>query len=150
MGLSTFMLNSLLVVVASGFNYGHFAFAGWTGWPTGDSPFAAYQSPMLTQLRFGPVPIPTPLITRFPTIPTPTFLMPFPTMPTFPSVQDIANSVPKRGGTYTGVAVSTQAEAKLNGDGTVIKKGGSTIVINDDGKVTVQTSGDAPPVVGIK
>ncbi|CAH1639538.1 unnamed protein product [Spodoptera littoralis] len=46
MGLSTFMLTAFLVVMTSGFNYGHFFLAGWPGWPTGDNPFAGYHSPM--------------------------------------------------------------------------------------------------------
>lgn len=69
---------------------------------------------------------------------------PFPTMPpmgfpAIPSVQDIAGSIPA-GGTYNGVMVSTQSESKRNEDGTVVKSGGSTVMINDNGKVTVEKS----------
>nr|AXY94668.1 seroin transcript 1B [Spodoptera frugiperda] len=124
------MLTAFLVVMTS---------AGWPGWPTGDNPFAGYHSPMLSALRFGPISMPNPGFPKFPTIPSPTFLFPFPTMPTFQSIQDMVKTMPNKG-SYSGVVVSTQTESKMKDDGTLVKKGGSTIVINDDGKVTVHTS----------
>ncbi|XP_035446983.2 uncharacterized protein LOC118273898 isoform X1 [Spodoptera frugiperda] len=150
MGFSTFVLTIFLVVMTSGFNYGHFFLAGFPGWPTGDSPFTGYQSPMLTSLRFGPISMPTPGIPKFPTIPAPTFLYPFPTIPTFQSIQDMIKTMPNKGGSYSGVVVSTQTESKMKDDGTLVKKGGSTILINDDGKVTVHTTGDNPPDISDK
>lgn len=69
----------------------------------------------------------------FPTMPTITF-------PPLPSASDIVNAKPGKGGTFTGVMISSKTQAKRKEDGTIVKESGSTIVMNDNGVVTVKKS----------
>ncbi|CAH0592263.1 unnamed protein product [Chrysodeixis includens] len=147
MAFTTVLMTALLVTFASGYNYRRLFLAGFPAWNE-DFPFPGFPAPMVS-LRFAA----PQTMAGVPKFPFPFFGgFPFPTMPpmgfpAIPSVGDISSTIPASGGTYNGVMVSTQTESKRNEDGTVVKSGGSTVMINDNGKVTVEKTGDAPPEI---
>ncbi|KAJ8736551.1 hypothetical protein PYW08_007207 [Mythimna loreyi] len=116
--------------------------AGFPGWPNNDNTYSGFPSPMIPSLRFGP---------GMPGLPNfgqnmPFFQFPvFPTI-TFPPMPDIANVKPGKGGTFTGVMISSKTQAKRKEDGTIVKETGSTILMNNDGVVTVKKTGNAPDI----
>lgn len=142
MAFTTFLTIASLVTIAS---------AGFPAW-NDDYAFPGFSSPLMT-MRFAAPPVvspptmpgmpkfPFPFFGQFPAFPT----MPSMTFPPMPSLADIAKAKPGKGGTYNGIVVSMQSEAKTNENGTVVKKGGSTVMINDNGKVTVKKTGDGAP-----
>lgn len=71
------------------------------------------------------------------------FHIPRPVMPHFniPKPGDIKNIKPGPGQVFSGVAVSSQSGYSTDKDGNVIKTGGSTVVVNDNGEVK-ETKGE--------
>nr|AXY94651.1 seroin transcript 1B [Mamestra brassicae] len=115
------------------------------GWPHNDNPFPGFAGPMMPSLRFGPLASQSSLPgmpnfgQNFPFFQLPAFpTMPAMTFPSLPSASDIANAKPGKGGTFTGVVITSKTEAKRKDDGTIVKESGSTILMNNDGVVTVK------------
>ncbi|CAG4979774.1 unnamed protein product [Parnassius apollo] len=93
----------------------------------------------------------------FPTMQMPTF-QPFsqfpkikPIRPMFPKIkmlnpEDIINRKPKPGEVVNAVIASSKNEYKVDENGKVVKTGGSTVIINENGKRRMYTVGDAPDV----
>ncbi|XP_063899056.1 seroin [Helicoverpa armigera] len=135
MAVTTVLIVASLVAIAS---------AGFPGfpWPDNDDVFPPLPVPMF---RFPPIPRPRSM-NGMPNFPMP-FFPPFPKFkfPKMPTYEDIANAKPGQGGTYTGVVVSSKSEMRRDEEGNLVKTGGSTILINNDGNVKIEKSGDSPP-----
>ncbi|KAJ8735370.1 hypothetical protein PYW07_006990 [Mythimna separata] len=132
MGFTTLLVTVSMVTIAN---------AGFPGWPNNE--YSGYPSPMMPSLRFGSM-------SGMPTFQNPFFQFPaFPSMPTItfpsmPSPADLANVKPGKGGSFTGVMISAKTESKRKEDGSIVKESGSTILMNNDGVVTVKKTGNAP------
>ncbi|XP_047022306.1 seroin-like [Helicoverpa zea] len=140
MAVTTVVIVASLVAVAS---------AGFPGfpWPENDDVFPPLPVPMF---RFPPIPRARSM-NGMPNFPMP-FFPPFPKFkfPKMPSFEDIANAKPGQGGTYSGVVVSTKSEMRRDDEGNLVKTGGSTILINNDGNVKIEKSGDSPPEIATR
>ena len=98
-------------------------------------------------------------IPSFPALPWPSNI-PFPQFSKFPTFSPLNTIKPftfqgitaqggTSGGQFNGVAVVSHQQTTNKKDGKLGTTGGSTMVFNDNGKITVQQTGDAPPPVSI-
>uniref|UniRef100_A0A2A4IXY5 Seroin transcript 1B n=1 Tax=Heliothis virescens TaxID=7102 RepID=A0A2A4IXY5_HELVI len=128
-----FIVASLVAITGAGYP-----------WADSDDEFPPFPVPMF---RFAPMPKLRSMNTM-PTFPMPYFPFPnFPELPQIPTIEDIAKANPGKGGSYSGVVVSSKHEMKRDEDGKLVKTGGSTILINNDGDVKIEKTGDSPPEI---
>ncbi|XP_061708539.1 seroin-like isoform X3 [Cydia pomonella] len=66
-------------------------------------------------------------------------------MPHIISADEIKNAKPGPNGVYNGVMVSSSSNSYVDKDGKVVKKGGTSVLTNQDGKVQEWKQGNAPP-----
>ncbi|XP_063358080.1 seroin-like [Cydia amplana] len=116
--------------------------------PDTDDDFPAFQ-PFKMQMPEPPTP------PQFPFAPFPPF-QPFAPFQLFPNAfnfpmphiltaDEIKNAKPGPDGVYNGVMVSSSSNSYVDKDGKVVKKGGTAVLTNQDGKVHEWKQGNAPP-----
>ncbi|CAB3239741.1 unnamed protein product [Arctia plantaginis] len=98
-------------------------------------------------------------VPSFPPLPWPNNIQfpKFPKFPTFPPINTIKplsfESIAAQGGqpgnNFNGIALISREETKKSKDGEVGRTGGATVLFNDNGKITVHQTGDAPPPISI-
>jgi hypothetical protein len=60
---------------------------------------------------------------------------PFNMLPNIPNVADIRNAKPGPNGVFSGVAVRSSSGVTRDKDGNLVRTGGTSFLVNNDGKV---------------